>query len=186
MRRRILLAVAAFGCWVLGLGLVAVAGVGGGCWPENPPPVATEPDNSDIRPDLAPTDRRCNWDRVYERLGHTGYFAALGPWYDKRDWDGFLDSPRRGEPVFYRIEIRTPPVCGTGMRMMGGAWHWASFRRDFRIQDLPEGFLAKPVAEIVSFDEASSVVTLHIGKERITWRVPSKPTGFVHMSFPKQ
>jgi hypothetical protein len=52
------------------------------------------------------------------------------------------------------------------------------------MRDLPEGFLSKPVAEIVNFDEASSVVTLHIGEERITWRVPSNPVEFVHMSWP--
>jgi len=53
----------------------------------------------------------------------------------------------------------------------------------FRFEDLPEGFLSKPITEIVCFDEVSSVVTLCLKNERITWKVPSKPVEFVHVTW---
>jgi hypothetical protein len=183
--KRLLTLLAAVGCFALGLAFFAKDGVDyllRQAKDETPGCSATEPDNSDIGPDLGPVERRCRWDLRSERIGNTDYSATYGPWYYDEDWDGDRDSPRRGEPVFYRIEISGPRICGTTVQLSGSAAVWASFRRDFRLRDLPEGFLSKPGAEIVSFDKVSSVVTLHIGNERITWRVPSKPKGFARMA----
>jgi hypothetical protein len=149
----------AVACFALGLAFFATVDVN-----EARREVDTRPP-SDIGPSLHPVGRECIWDFRREPIGKTAYYVALGPWYYKEDWDGY-QNPRRGAPVFYSVQISTL-VCGS----LGFSCPW-SFERDFRVQDLPAGFLSKPVSEIASFDEASSIVTLRIGNERIACKLP--------------
>jgi hypothetical protein len=164
---------AAIGCFASGLALLAVEVGDITRFAGKPRPVdwrSRTLDPSDIGPDLSPTSRRCHWDQKIEPIGNTHYSAYYGPWYYEEDWKGG-GLPWRLEPVIYRIEIRTPKLCGSWPNSRPPP-QWPSFRRDFRKQDLPEGFLSKPITEVVSFDEAGSVITLRVGERLITWKVP--------------
>jgi len=46
------------------------------------------------------------------------------------------------------------------------------FERDFRVEELPDGFLDRPVEEVVSFDPATRTVTFAVGEQRVEYHLP--------------
>jgi hypothetical protein len=94
--------------------------------------------------------RAAFWKTAQLPLGQSGFVASVGPsvYQDKAD----------GTPDYYTIDVER-----------NGS---VRFLRDFTIAELPEGFLSKPISEIVSFDEQSRLVIFQIGDRKHHYQLP--------------
>jgi hypothetical protein len=87
-------------------------------------------------------------------LADTGFIAHVGPvtYQDKGD----------REPDDYSIDVEKPEDGSS----------WVYFQRDLRLDELPDGFLKKPVGQIVSYDPASAKVVFTVGERRFEYQLP--------------
>src|SRR5262245_58874485 len=120
--------------------------------------VPAEP-RQDVGPLLHEFGRPCHCESQWCKIGDTPYPASVGP--------NYYEDVRERVPAFYSVQVcfaapvaqppegppRPPEVIGI------------LFQRDFRMDELPDGFLERSPDEIVSFDPATSVVTFHIGEK---------------------
>ena len=99
----------------------------------------------DIQQSLHEDGRPAEWKSQKMKLSKTGFVASIGPYYYKDDNDSI--------PDYYSIEVS---------KSYKNEWR-VYFSRDYHIKDLPNGFLDKPINEIVKYDEDSRIVTFMIG-----------------------
>jgi hypothetical protein len=84
------------------------------------------------------------------RLGETGYEACAGAWVYPR-------------PKVYTVSVVRP--FDGGSRTL--------FEREFRVDELPDGFLDRPADQVVAFDPETRTVTFSVGDRQFDYRLPT-------------
>jgi hypothetical protein len=116
-----------------------------GAWSSPPLPLSD--------PDISRTRGRSDvWFPQSVSLEGTGFTAHAGPW----------EYPRT--PNFYTVSVEKPYPGGSKVL----------FEQELRVDELPEGFLKKPIRDIVAFDPTSGTVTFILGERRIEFRLPAE------------
>ena len=145
-----------------------------------PPPVAYQDVvRTEQRPDVddslrEPGRSTCFYVSRY-KIGDTPYTARMGPVY-------YQDASEDQPPAFYSVEVcfedppadqppERSPVIPEFIRVL--------FRRDFRLNELPKGFLERSPEEIVSYDPSTLLVTFHTGDKPTTYRLLEVDAFFV-------
>jgi hypothetical protein len=113
-------------------------------------PVAPPFGAPSIGPRLHQMRRAAVWKTAQLPLGQTGFVAFVGP--------SVYQDRANGTPDYYTIDVERDGSI--------------RFLRDLSIAELPEGFLTKPIGEIVSFDEQSRLVTFQIGDRKFCYQLP--------------
>jgi hypothetical protein len=113
--------------------------------------VTTKP--IDTGPRLDEIVASTTWSSKRMPLGDTGFVASVGPTFHDENLQ---------KPAYYSIEVQ---------KARGSAWH-VYFERDLRFDELPKGFLNKPIAEIVSYDATARKVSFTIGARRFEYQLP--------------
>jgi hypothetical protein len=127
-----------------------VGGVSGNLPAASGSPVAASP--FDMGPRLHQDGRNSTWHSKRMSLGDTGFVADVGPVVYEGDQ----------KPDYYSINVAKPD----------GRVSHVYFQRDLRIEELPDGFVSKPIAEIVSYDAISRKVSFTIGARRFEYTLP--------------
>jgi hypothetical protein len=110
------------------------------------------------RPDLGPRlhemGRPAIWQAESREIAGTRFKYSVGPsiYQDADDCD----------PDYYSIDVEFENGDGSSS---------VYFQRDFRIQDLPPGFLAKKIDEIATFDPQRSAVVFRVGEEEFVYQI---------------
>jgi len=125
-------------------------GVSGNLPAASSTPVAASP--FDMGPRLHQDGRKSTWHPQRMSLGDSGFVADVGPVVYEGDQ----------KPDYYSIDVEKPD---------GGVLQ-VYFQRDLRIDEVPEGFVNKPIAEIVSYEAPTRKVSFTIGTQRFEYTLP--------------
>jgi hypothetical protein len=87
-------------------------------------------------------------------LRGTAFVAHVGP--------GIYQDKDDRKPDYYIAAV---------MEDRGSEWI-VYFQRDLRIDELPEGFISKPIGDIVSYDPTTRKVRFAIGALRFEYKLP--------------
>jgi hypothetical protein len=113
-------------------------------------------DDEDIEfpPGLLPFDLNGQnvWRSQSMPLGNTKYSASIGP------------SGRRKDAVDYKISVEKAVPNGEHVG------YSVCFKATFKVADLPNGFLAKRIGDVVTFD--GTTVTFDLGVEKRQFKLP--------------
>ena len=99
--------------------------------------------------------RPCEWKAQHRPLGSSRFQASIGPQY-------YQDSPSP-EPSFFSIDVE---------EQRGDVWYVLA-QKGFLPSELPRGFLARSLDEVVTFLEDTRTAVFTIGDEQLRYDLPS-------------
>jgi len=130
----------------------------------------TKPDINDL--DIGSAFNKHNrpaaWESQEMDLGNTCFKAVVGPY--------IYQDENNQDPDYYSIEVEamqpTRKDANSDVYSLEESW-LVYFKKDFKIQDLPENFAQKNIAEFVSYDKKARLVTFAIGNKQLVYRLPT-------------
>jgi hypothetical protein len=120
-------------------------------------------DAFDVGARLHEQGRSAEWKSQRTYLGDTCLVASIGP--------GIYQDESDETPDYYSIDVEIRQIEKNKDGVGSESW-LVLYRRDFRIEDLPDEFLKKSINEVVDYDPVSSKAIFHMGNGVYEYKLP--------------
>jgi hypothetical protein len=122
---------------------------------QNQEPEIPEWFKPDCGPSISAPGSQTFWASQSKKLGSSGFKAAIGP-------NKYLNN-QNADTYFYSIDVEYAYKDGSLI----------CYSRDFKVAELPQGFINKEVNEVVSYDATSRKVTFTMGDKEHVYILPN-------------